>query len=369
MLCDAARLIGGTWSKDGIIVFGPDYRTTLMQVSAQGGEPKPVKMNLDADDLEQRNPYFLPDGRHFIFPRRRGIWAGSLDSPEIKQIVAQTGVAVYAPPGWLIFLRNDALVAQAFDAGKLALSGEPIPIITSGNSPPGVRRFSVSDNGVLVWQGQWQRDYQLVWYDRDGKQTGAIDAPMKVSVGQSPMLSPDGKRLVVRRVMGSTGADSNLWVVDLEKGTGLRITSTFSQMPVWSPDGSRITYNAGNSIAVKAANGSGDAETLLPRTAFTAAWSPDGRFIIFMERGVKTRMDLWALPMFGDRKEYPLSNSPFDEQNPQLSPDGHWLAYSSDETGNYEIYVQSFSADGKLGADKKRLVGWRQTSPLAARRQ
>lgn len=104
---------------------------------------------------------------------------------------------------------------------------------------------------------------------------------------------------------------------------------------------------------MKAANGSGDAEILFQRTVFPTAWSPDGRFIVFMERGVKTRMDLWVLPMFGDRKEFPLSNSPFDEQNPQLSPDGRWLAYTSDETGNYEVYVQSFSADGKLGADKK----------------
>ena len=106
---------------------------------------------------------------------------------------------------------------------------------------------------------------------------------------------------------------------------------------------------------MKDANGSGDAETLQRRTAFPAAWSPDGRFIIFMERGVKTRADLWALPMFGDKKEYPLLNSPFDEQTPQFSPDGRWLAYSTDETGNYEIYVQPFSADGKLGADKKRV--------------
>ena len=358
VLCDSARLVGGTWSKDGIIVFAPDYDKKLMQVSAQGGEPKPVTMNIEGSETS-RYAYFLPDGRHFIFPRGlRGIWAGSLDSPEIKQIVADRGAALYAPPGWLIFLRNDALMAQAFDAGKLSVSGVPIPIITEPKNPANARRFSVSDNGVLIWQGLWQRDYQLVWYDREGKQTGAIDAPMKVNVGQSPMLSPDGKRLVVRRVMGSGGgggADSNIWVVDLDKGTGLRITSTFSQMPVWSPDGSRILYNSGNSIAVKAANGSGDAETLLPRTAFTAAWSPDGRFIIFMERGVKTRMDLWALPMFGDRKEYQLSNSPFDEQDPQLSPDGRWLAYSSDETGNYEIYVQSFSTDGKLGADKKRV--------------
>jgi Tol biopolymer transport system component len=126
-------------------------------------------------------------------------------------------------------------------------------------------------------------------------------------------------------------------------------------MPVWSPDGSRIAYNNGNNIAVKAANGSGDSEIFLQRTAFPAAWSPDGRFIIFVERGVNTRSDLWAVPMFGERREYLLSNSPFDEQNPHLSPDGRWLAYTSDETGDYEIYVQSFSTDGKLGADKKRV--------------
>ncbi|MGQ0541571.1 MAG: hypothetical protein ACT4O9_06955 [Blastocatellia bacterium] len=372
VLCDSARLIGGSWSKDGIIVFAPDYRTTLVQVSAQGGEPKPVDMKLESDDVERhRFPYFLPDGRHFIFFReQKGIWAGSLDSTEVKQVSDVRSVAAYAAPGWLIFLQNDALVAQAFDVGKLALTGEPITLITGANNPPTVRRFSVSDNGVLVWQGRWQRDYQLVWYDREGKQTGAIDAPVRGAVGQSPMLSPDGKRVVVRRSAGSGGtggADSNLWVVDLEKGTGLRLTSTFSQTPVWSPDGSRIVYNTGNGVAVKAANGYGDAETILPRTAFTAAWSPDGRFILFMERGVKTRMDIWALPLFGDKKEHLLLNSPFDEQTPQLSPDGRWLAYTSDETGNYEVYVKSFSADGKLGPDKKlisskggRLPIWRR---------
>ena len=364
VLCDSARLIGGTWNKNGIIVFGPGYSMQLMQVPAQGGEPKPVEMKTEGDKGEHRFPYFLPDGRHFLFLWRNSIWAGSLDSPEIKQIGDVRSVAVYAAPGWLIFVQNDALVAQGFDAGKLALTGEPIPIITGAKNPTGIRRFSVSDNGVLVWQGQWQRDYQLVWYDRTGKQTGAIDAPMRVAVGQSPMLSPDGKRLAVRRQMGSAGSDSNLWVVDLEKGTGQRITSTFSQMPVWSPDGSRIAHNNGNNIAVKAANGSGEAETVLQRTAFPAAWSPDGHFILYIERGAKTRMDLWALPLFGDRKEYQLSNSPFDEQNPQLSPDGRWLAYTSDETGDYELYVQSFSADGRLGADKKRVSTTGGTLPI-----
>jgi Tol biopolymer transport system component len=353
VLCDAARLVGGTWGKAGIIVFAPNYSMPLLQVSAQGGEPKSVEMQGEHSKGDHRSPYFLPDGRHFLFPWTGNLWAGSLDSPEVKQIGDIKSPAVYSPLGWLIFVQNDALMAQAFDAGKLALSGEPIPIITEAKNHPNSRRFSVSDNGVLVWQGQWQRDYQLVWYDRTGKQVGEIDAPVKVAVGQSPMLSPDGKRVAVRRTLSPVGRDSNIWVVDLDKGTGQRITSTFSQMPIWSPDGSRLVYNNGANIVVKAANGSGEAETLIPRTTFPSAWSADGRFIFFMERDVKTRMNLWALPMFGDKKDYLLSNSPFDEQNPQLSPNGRWLAYTSDETGRYEIYVQAFSADGKLAADKK----------------
>jgi len=348
-LCDATRMVGGTWNKDGTIVFAPNYRTALMQVSAQGGEPKPIYNKTGVNEPERdRFPYFLPDGRHFLFYREPGgIWIGLLNTPEVKQVVADTGVAVYASPGWLIFLQNDALVAQTFDAGKLTLTGEPIPLATGEINQPAVKRFSVSDNGILVWQPEWLRDYQLVWFDRQGKQTGVIDAPSKVNVGQDPYLSPDGKRLMVKR-------NENLWMIDLEKETALRITSTFSQMPVWSPDGKRIVY-AARDVKIKTTNGSQEEEVLLKRIGFPSSWSADGRFIIFAEGGVKTRMDIWALPMFGEKKEYPLSQSPFDERSPQLSPDGRWLAYSSDETGDYEIYVQSFSADGKLGNDKKRI--------------
>jgi len=291
----------------------------------------------------------LPDGRHFFFyADTKGIWVGSLDSPEVKQIVTDNSRFAYAAQGYLLFNRNDAVVAQAFDTASLKLSGDPVPIIADQKNRVSSTRISVSDGGILVWQPLWERAYQLVWFDREGKQIGAVDSPMKVFVGEDPYLSLDGKRLVVKR-------DSNLWVTDLDKGGSLRITSDFSQTPVWSPDGSRILYSGGPGMTVKASNGLGDEETLLEGPKFPSDWSFDGRFILFLYRGVKTRMDIWALPTFGDKKEFPILNSPFNEQTPHLSPNGRWLAYNSDETGNGEIYVQSFSSDGKLGSDKKRI--------------
>lgn len=361
ILCDAARMVGGSWGKDGVIIFVPDYRTTLLQVSAQGGEPKPVPMAMDTegDEAERhRYPYFLPDGRNFLFYReRKGVWAGSLDSPEIRQVIAREpqtdyGPFVYSPDGYLIFLQNDALIAQAFDPAKLTLTSEPIPVVTGSRHDNGGRRFSVSDNGTLLWQGLWQRDYQFIWYDRSGQQIGTVDAPAKVSIGQDPQISPDGKRLVVKK-------EFNLWIIDLEKGTPQRLTTTFAQNPIWSPDGSRVTYSGSSGTAgglsIKNANGTGEAESLLAGANFPRSWTPDGRFIIFLRRGVKTRLDIYAIPMFGERKEYLLLDSPFNELSAQISPDGRWLAYMNDETGDYEVYVQSFTADGKLGGDKKRV--------------
>ena len=361
VLCDAARMTGGSWNSSGVILFEPDYRLRLLQVSAQGGEPQFVRMNVgDNTDERHNNPIFLPDGRKFLFRRvsgenQLGIWAGSLDSPEITQVVSEHSPFAFAREGWLIFVRNDALVAQTFDTRNNRVSGDATPIISGQRNALGnLRRFSVSDTGILVWQGQWERDYQLVWFDRGGKQVGVVDTPVLVSVGQEPHISPDGKRLLVKRD-AKDGTRNNLWVIDLQKGTSLRITSTFSQIPVWSPDGSRIAYNAGTGIAVKPATGLSDAEVLHLGTNFPTDWSPDGRFIIFLRRGFKTGLDIYTLSITGERKETLLLNSAADEQSPQLSPDGKWLAYESDDTGVYEIYVQSFSADGKLGADRKRI--------------
>lgn len=354
VLCDSARMVGGSWSKDGTIVFTPDYRSSMVQVSAKGGEPAPVPIKGEEGYVERhRYPYFLPDGRRFLFYReQKGIWAGSLDSPDITQIVPDNSPAVYSKHGWLIFIRNDTLVAQAFDAGKLALSGEPVPIIADQRSWINNFRFSASDTGTLIWQGTWERDYQLVWYDREGKQVGTLEEPAKIAAGQDPRISPDGKRVVIKKNPPNT-----IWVIDTEKGNSVRITADFGQMPVWSPDGSRIAYSGGPGLTIKASSGLGDAETVMTTAAgapFPFSWSPDGRFIIFLRRGVKTRFDMYAVSLDGERRESLLLNSQFDEDSPTLSPDGKWLAYAADDTGNYEVYVQSF-ADAKLGSDRKRI--------------
>ncbi|MCU1306765.1 MAG: hypothetical protein JWN45_1460 [Acidobacteriaceae bacterium] len=368
VLCDAARMTGGTWSNKGVIVFGSDYGSALFQVPATGGEPKPATiMDAKLANFGHSAPYFLPDGKHFLFRINitdpKGVWVGSLDSPDIKQVLTDNTNAAYAS-GFLLFLRNQVLMAQPFDTGSLQLKGEATPVISGSTSDGrGARRFTISDNGIFVWQGSWESEYQLVWFDREGKQVGTVGAPTKVTSGQEPHLSPDGKRIAIKR-------DNNIWVIDLARETGIRLTSVFSQLPIWSPDGSHVGFQSSiegtshRGIAQKAANGVGETELLLDGVKFPQNWSPDGRYILFMKRGVKTRLDIWALQLFGEKKEYPLLNSSFDEREPQISPDGHWLAYCSDESGNYEIYVQPFTADGKVGVDKRRVSTTGGTQPV-----
>jgi eukaryotic-like serine/threonine-protein kinase len=365
VLCDAARLVGGSWNKNGTIIFVPDYRTAIVQVSAKGGEPQPV--NIETDDISKERhsqPAFLPDGRHFLFRREvgsglagsgfqaSGIWAGSLDSPKITQVIPDNSNVVVSPDGHVLYIRNDALVAQAFDSSKLTLNGEPIPIIQGQRNAIGnVRQFSVSDNGVLIWQPSWERNYQLVWFDREGKQVGVAGKPEKVASGQEPRLSPDGKRLLIKR-----GLPPNLWVIDLEKNTDTRITREFSQLSVWSPEGNKIAHSGGGGLTITSSNGVGEPELILADTVFPYAWSPDGKRIYYVKRGVRTQNDILMIEL-DNRKVTPILATGSAERWPQISPDGRFLAYESDETGSYEVYVVSILPDGTPGPDRKRVSG------------
>ncbi len=370
-LTDAVRFHGAAWSHTGVILFQPASSSDLFQIPDTGGQPQKVPL-----DFKQHLPYipthlnpsFLPDGRHFLYrlidkESEQKIFVGSLDSTEVKQVLADGGPALYAPPGWLVFVRNGALMAQAFDAERLEVKGEAVPLTQSNNNALFIGvSFSVSTNGVLTWQGDRRPPYQLVWFDREGNQRGVVGPPSNVTNGHSLRLSPDGKKVALFRSDPQVRND-DIWVIDLARNLPLRLTTNpeYDQCPIWSPDGSQIAHFRGaptierSGLFKTAASGTGTEERLMDRPARTTDWSPDGRFIVYNYPSQKNRSDIWCLPLFGDRQYYTLLATEFAESQGQFSPDGHWLAYVSDESGSYEIYVQSFTADGKLGGNKVRV--------------
>jgi eukaryotic-like serine/threonine-protein kinase len=367
VLCDIYDFGGGTWSRAGVILFAPSFGGGLFQIPATGGEPSPVTIpDAARRELLHLYPCFLPDGRHFLYrvvgvDVSQSIFEGSLDSKEVKQLLTDAAPPVYAQPGWLLFVRNGALVAQRFDADHLELSGESFPLMRTTNtanvfgSP-----ISVSGNGVLVWQGDRQCEYQLAWFDRAGKQVGIVGPPIRVGWGQAPRLSPDGKQVVIHRRDPQTQSQ-DVVVIDLLRNLPTRLTTKDgrSRATVWSPDGSHIVYQSrkpeGPGLFRIAANGVGTEELLLKGVSELTDWSSRRQLILYSPSTNKARGDVWALPLTGNREPYPLINSEFEVRQAQFSPDGDWLVYVSDESGSYEVYARPFTADGKLGSDRKRI--------------
>jgi serine/threonine protein kinase len=365
-LCDAVELGGGTWNRASVILFGGTVGGGLFQVPATGGEARQVT----SPDRAQGEgfhvyPCFLPDGRHFLYRvigtnASQRVFAGSLDSKQVKQVLTDAAPAVYAPPGWLLFVRDGALLAQAFDTAQLELKGDAFFLTQPTNTANvfGVP-FSVSENGVLVWQGDRQRDYQLVWFDRAGNQASTVGAPMKVvDRGFTPRLAPDGKRVVIRR-RDPQLQNSDVWAIDLEGNRSSRLTSNPApdDLPIWSPDGSQIVFQniLGDTPGLyqKAASLLAAEKLLLKGYNAPTDWSRDWRFIFYTSLRDKSRLNIWVLPLADPANPYPLLNTAFEALQAQLSPDGRWLAYVSDESGRYEIYVQAFTSEGKLGGDKQ----------------
>jgi Tol biopolymer transport system component len=329
-----------------------------LRVASAGGEPIAVT-KLAEGQTGHRLPSFLPDGRHFLYlttgAANLEVFAGTLDSDESKRLlVAESGV-LYSSSGDLLFVRQGTLVRQAFDPSKLELSEDPTPVaeqIAVGGQLAGA--FSVSENGVLVYRNGAASggNTQLAWFDRTGKLVETFGTPGPY---RGVDVSPDGKRIAVHRHDGNGG---DIWLFEsARRGNMLRFTFDASQdnsMPLWSPDGSRIAFvslrNGKWGLYVKPANGTGREELLYESDLIKApmSWSPDGKFIVYWAADPKTVGDEWVLPLAGDKKPVPFLQTPFSETWPQISPDGKWIAYTSNETGRAEIYVRPFpSGEGK----------------------
>jgi Tol biopolymer transport system component len=380
-LCDASNGLGGTWSGDGVILFS---RTGagLSRISASGGEVAEVTT---PDRTRQENyhwaPAFLPDGRHFLYCIRsgqkeiRGVYLGSLEGAVKQRLLGDVTAARYtaATPdspaaggdGWVLFVRDGALMAQPFDATRLQFSGEPFRISEQVESDlllAGHFIFSTSANGVLVFDpGVNRQRRRYLWTDRGGSQTGSLNVVGSIS---QPCLSPDEKHFLADRTDPQTGT-FDLWLCDAGNGSAARFTfDPASDLgPVWSPDGRRIVWASAREGALnlyeKAASGAGQDTPLLESdyNKVPSDWSRDGRFILYHQTDPKTKNDVWVLPVAesaaspggassGEPKPFPFLQSEADEFGATMSPNGRWVAYVSDESGRYEVYVQSFPGGG-----------------------
>jgi serine/threonine protein kinase len=374
VLASAPNPLGGTWNRDGMILFAPNYTGPIFRIPASGGEAVP-QTRVEGKQSGHRFPQFLPDGRHFLFyvpssDEVRGVYLGLLDGGATARLLDSDAPAVYALSGHLLFVRDGHLIAQALDPVKGTLSGNPSPVadqlVVIGDSH--AAGLSASAAGPIAYRGGAgggiQR--QFVWFDRSGKEISRVGSPDDGNP-QNPFLSPDGRRIAMERTIN---ANSDIWIMDLARGLQSRFTFEMSTegMAVWSPDGKHIVFNSDRGgvfdFYQKPAAGSGAEELVLstPQNKAPVDWSRDGRFILFRSPGPTTGFDLWALPMDGDRKPFPVVQTNFEERDGQFSPDGKWIAYQSNESGRNEILIQSFPGPGgklQVSTNGGAQVRWR----------
>ena len=356
-VCDAVGPTGGAWNQDGTIVFGSNTGA-LRRCPASGGAASPVTV-LAQGETAHRWPQFLPDGRHFLYarasnvPERTGVFIGSIDTKpaeqDLKPLLITDRQAYYVPPGWLLFVREDALMAQPFDPAKLALSGEATPIANTLGSFLAARYafFTVSGTGVVLYRGGGGGLLQLTWLDAQGTRS-TIGEP---GLWARPAVSPDGTRVAAS--LNNAQGSMDIWVLDTKRGTSTRLTfdPANDDRAVWSPDGGKIAFRCNRGghadLYVKASDGSGDDQLLLKtdEEKIPESWSHDGRYLLYDAISPKTGGDLWVLPLGGDRKPFPFLQTQFNEGVGQFSPDMRWIAYVSDESGTPEVYVRPFAPD------------------------
>jgi serine/threonine protein kinase len=359
-LADAPDGRGGTWNRNGDILFAPGAVGGLVKVSSSGGQTEAVTSTDAARPADtHRFPCFLPDGVHFLFvllsadKDAAGIYRGSLQSKETTRVLADQSSVAYAPPGYLFFVRGGNLTIQRFDADHLQLEGEasplsdvtlPLNVINLAYEP-----FSVAEN-CLIYLTRGHNTTQLLWFSRDGKQIGTLGSP---GFYEEPQFSPNERKIAVTLFESAKGT-SSLWIIDIASGAFNRFTfdPLDSNMALWSPDSNWIVFKAYQGISLnlyqKAANGTGREQLLLGSSAssnwkYPNDWSPDGKYILYGEINSTTkRQDLLMVSVAGESKPTSYLQTEFNEAHARFSPDGKWVAYTSDESGRPEVYVRSF---------------------------
>ena len=362
VLCDAPNGRGGTWGRDGDILFSPDAVGTsgLYRISSKGGSPS-VQTYPDKSRYESshRWPVFLPDGRHFLYfggnfighPELNAIFVGSLDSQEKRFVVSTNANAAYADPGYLIYRQGTALVEQPFDPGKFTVTGEPHVLSDDVLYSPQIDYlvYSISGDVLVTQSGIDPSDSQLTWFDRSGKQIGTVGS---AGTYHNVRLSPDGRRIATDQT-DPDGLNIDVWTYEPARGLVTRMTfdPALDYVPIWSPDGRQLMFGSsrqgGWRVFLKNADGYGLEKKIfeVERGTWNSVpfdWSRDSKNVL-LRKGSElwyfTWPELVAKPLFQDK---------WSALNAQFSPDGHWIAYASNETGSWEIYVSPFpSVNGK----------------------
>jgi serine/threonine protein kinase len=357
-VCDAENGKGGTWSRDGIILFAPRADSPIHRVPAGGGESTPITEVDGEVHNSHRHPRFLPDGRHYLFLARGGteeqsaLMLGSIDDATFREVVKTPTNAQYSQ-GWLLYTRGATLMAQPFDTDRLELEGEATPLVEGilTASSAALAIFSTSDTGLLAYNsGELSPEVPLEWVDRSGNTVSTIGEP---AVFGPIALSPDGSRAI--SVIFDSGGIGNLWLTDVE--TGLRSRFTFEALTNfglgWSPSGDAVIYSALHNsrfeVNRKSVLGVGETELLVDREEdlILCSVSPDERSILVHQTRPGTNRDLMVLRIDGTGEAIPFRQTEADERCGAFSPDGSWVAYTSNESGRYEIYVTPFPGPGR----------------------
>jgi eukaryotic-like serine/threonine-protein kinase len=374
VICDADGIWGGAWTKDDRILFGTN--SGAMIVDASGGKPSQVINGLAA------TPLLLPDGRHSIYlgdwgasNPATGIYIGSIDAKSgqrSKKLLNDDSEVAYVPSSdpaiWrLLFVRGatpatslGTLMEQRFDTRRLALIGEAIPVAQqvpnlSFGASPDVLTYMTNLSAAAPGGARGDVQGQLTWFDRNGKILEAVGEPGSI---RTLALSPDGQRVVFERADPQGGTSRNLWLYEFARGVTTRFTldSSWDTDPVWSPDGRRIVFGSGRdggfNLYEKDSNSATEDVPVLRSNdnKLPSSWSPDGRFLLYFNPIPPTH--IWLLPLAGEagRKPVRMDDSEFNEGFGSVSPDGRWIAYHSDESGRYEIYVRPFDVSRTTGS-------------------